>query len=324
MAMISWVPMRFKPVYQTYIWGGRGMVELYGRSDAPATGPVAESWELSDRADGMSVAGTGPLAGQTLRSIIAEHREAILGRTPAGEVFPLLIKLLDARETLSVQVHPDDESARQGHGEAKSEAWYVLHAVPGACVYRGLRPGVSPAEAGQSLTDGTLADKLERVPVDAGDLIYVPGGTVHAIGAGCMLLEVQQNSNTTYRIFDWNRVGPDGQPRALHLDAAGQVARWNTADTHPPADDGRCVTPYFTIEPCAVGRRAMSVADPLRGFTVLFVEEGPVLLVAGGVEQHVAPGTTWLLPAALRQVKVSRVDRETPARIVLIRGGRPA
>lgn len=308
-------------MYQTYLWGGRQIPNHYGRRDAPAEGPVAESWEVSDRPDGMSVVAGGPWDGRTLRSLIEEHREALLGKSPAGPVFPLLIKLIDARETLSVQVHPDDVTASQGMGEAKSEAWYILRAEPGACLYRGLKAGVTAAQAERSLTDGSMADLLERVPVDAGDIVYVPGGTVHAIGAGCLLLEVQQNSNTTYRIFDWNRVGPDGKPRALHIEEARKVSHWETADTHSPAEDGRCETPYFTIEPCVLGKRALSIADPLKGFTVLFVEEGPVKIQVGEEEIMADTASTWLIPAALRKVKVARPG-EDAARVVLIRGAR--
>ena len=319
--MNTWSPLLFKSVYQSYLWGGRRLPESLGRRDAPAEGPVAESWEISDRADGMSVVADGPFAGRSLRSLVESQRAEIIGASPAGEVFPLLIKLIDARETLSVQVHPDDAAARQGMGEAKSEAWYILRADPGACVYRGLKAGVTVEQAERALTDGSLAGLLERVPVAPGDIIYVPGGTVHAIGAGCLLLEVQQNSNTTYRIFDWNRVGPDGKPRALHLDEARKVTHWQTAATHSPAEGGRCVTPYFTIEPCQVGRHAMSVADPLQGFTILFVEEGTVQLQYGGEKVTAQTSSTWLLPAALRNVKAASASADA-ARVVLIRGGR--
>ena len=313
-------PIRFKPVYQSYLWGGRTMVERYARSDAPGAGPVAESWEVSDRPDGMSVADGAAWNGATLRALIAANPETVLGRT-ARDVFPLLIKLIDARETLSVQVHPDDASAAAGLGEAKSEAWYVLAAEPGACVYHGFLPGVTREAAEKGCFDGSVASLMRRIPVSPGEIIYVPGGTVHAIGAGCLLLEVQQNSNTTFRIFDWNRVGPDGKPRALHLEQARQVIRWETPESHSPSEDGRCVTPYFSIEPRELGKRALSLADPLKGFTVVFVEEGPVRWQWADGEIEAAPGTTWLFPAALRKIKVARVA-DVPGRIVIIRGSR--
>jgi mannose-6-phosphate isomerase len=312
-------PLCFSPVYQTYLWGGCQLSERYGRSDAPADGPVAESWELSDRTDGMSVVATGTYRGRTLRELMQEHREAIMGPAFSGTAFPLLIKLIDARETLSVQVHPDDAAAAAGHGEAKSEAWYVLEAAPGACVYRGLREGADAASFNTALDEGRVEELLLRYSVSAGDTIYIPGGTVHAIGAGCLLLEVQQNSNTTYRLFDWNRVGPDGKPRALHVEQARPVIHWDVQAIHQPADEGRCLTPYFTIEPVALGRRPVSLTDPLRGCTVVFVERGPVEIRYGDGAVTAREGTTWLLPAALikpRVVSAEGVD----GRVVLVRG----
>ena len=321
--MKTWEPLHFTPVYQSYLWGGRDLVERFARTDAPASGPVAESWECSDRLDGMSVVASGAWAGQTLRDLMTENRDAIIGKAACPGPFPLLIKLIDARQTLSVQVHPDDAAAALGIGEAKSEAWYVLDAQPGACVYRGFRPGVSEQEVNDSLRNGTVADLLVRQSVVPGDTIYIPGGTVHAIGEGCLLLEVQQNSNTTYRLFDWNRVGPDGQPRALHLDEAAKVIKWQTDESHQPAEDGRCVTPYFSIEPVVLGKRPVSLTDPLRGYTIVFVEEGPVRFDSPAGSYIGSTGTTWLIPAALKSGKVSRHENEA-ARVVLIRGMKAA
>lgn len=321
--MKTWEPLHFTPVYQSYLWGGRDLVDRYARSDAPAAGPVAESWECSDRNDGMSVIASGSMAGQTLRSLMLEYRDDVIGKASCPGPFPLLIKMIDARETLSVQVHPDDEAAARGIGEAKSEAWYVLDAKPGACVYRGFRPGVTEQDMNDALKNGSVADLLVRQSVVPGDTIYIPGGTVHAIGEGCLLLEVQQNSNTTYRMFDWNRFGPDGKPRALHLDEARKVIKWETDESHPPAEDGRCVTPYFSIEPVVLGKRPVSLTDPLRGYTILFVEEGPVRIDTPNGNLIGAAGTTWLFPAALKACKVARHENEA-ARVVLIRGAKAA
>jgi mannose-6-phosphate isomerase len=314
-------PFHFKPVYQTYLWGGRGMVEYYQRTDAPAGGPVAESWELSDRPDGMSMTAEG----HSLRELMTSDPGGMLGTAApaASGAFPLLIKVLDARETLSVQVHPDDETAAAGHGEAKSEAWYVLAAAPEACVYHGFKAGVSRAEAEASLTDGSIADKLEKIPVRAGDIIYVPGGTVHAIGAGCLLLEVQQNSNTTFRIFDWNRTGADGKPRELHLEQSRQVIHWERLEDGTPVKRGDCHTPYFSMLPREINAMSLHVVDPAGGFTVIFVEAGPVLLKTGGDTQSLPAGTTWLLPAAVGDAELQAAD-DASAKVVLIRGRQAA
>lgn len=267
----------------------------------------------------MSVADMGPFEGQALRSILSEHGPAIIGAAHGGTRFPLLIKLIDAHQSLSVQVHPDDEKSARGFGDAKSEAWYVLDAKPGACIYRGFQSWVTPEHYEQAIRDGTVADLLVRYSVTPGDMIYIPGGTVHAIGAGCLLLEVQQNSNTTYRVFDWNRVGSDGKARELHLEQAKSVINFNSDETHSPAEDGRCITPYFSIEPVTLGKRPMSLIDPLKGYTIVFVEEGRVALNFPGGSCLAASGSTWLIPASLKKCTALRNESE-PSRIVLIRG----
>lgn len=314
-----WEPIRFLPVYKSYLWGGRVIPEHFGRSDAPTAGPVAESWELSDRDEGMSRVADGVHIGKSLRELLSEDRAALLGTSMAGAVFPLLIKVIDAAQSLSVQVHPDDESAPKVHGEAKSEAWYVLDARPGAFIYRGIQPGVTPEQFRKAVEAGGVEKLLVRHAVAAGDCIYIPGGTVHAIGAGCLLLEVQQNSNTTFRVYDWNRKDPSGKPRELHLEQAEQVMKFGDKEQHPPAEEGRCVTPYFSMEPITVGKRAVSASDPLKGFTVVFVEEGRVAFQHPGGESEAAAGTTWLIPAALRKCKIANKGSD-PARVVIIRG----
>lgn len=312
-------PVRFRPVYQSYLWGGRKLADRYGRKDVPPSGPVAESWEVSDRDDGMSVAAEGPFAGCSLRTLMQDHREGILGQSRAGKVFPLLVKVIDARETLSIQVHPDDEAAARGIGEAKSEAWYVLDADPGAFVYCGFRPGVTREEAEASLGKATMPELLVRHPVVRGEVIYIPGGTVHAIGAGCLLLEVQQNSNTTFRLFDYDRKGPDGKTRALHLDEARKVIHWDAGHVRPENKGGCCRTPYFSIESCSVDRAPLPLVDPLGGFTMVFVEEGSIEVAGSHGSRAAGSGTTWLIPASLRDVRALPIDG-APARIVIMRG----
>ena len=296
------------------------MAAHFGRTDAPKAGPVAESWEVSDRPDGMSVVANGPLAGQTLGSLIRDHRRELLGTAKAGAVFPLLIKILDARETLSIQVHPDDAAATRGIGEAKSEAWYVLSATPDACVYRGFRRDMNPDAARRTMVDGGIVDTLIRQPVKQGDFIYVPGGTVHAIGAGCLLLEVQQNSNTTYRLYDWGRTGPDGKTRALHLEEGQQVIDWTAFKI--PVESGRgrdFITPYFSIRPADITHDPLNLASPDGGFTVVFVEQGSVVFDHGESRTEARAGTSWLIPAALKSIRIQAAGG-SPARAVIIRG----
>ena len=302
-------PLCFWPVYKDYIWGGDRIIRLYHRAEPP--GRYAESWEISDRADGMSVIRNGPLAGQTLADVIRDAGPALLGTSVKDRRFPLLIKLIDSRDRLSVQVHPDDDSAKRFGGEAKTEMWYVLDADAGAGVFAGLRPGADEQVFHDALASRRFKDLLTFVPVAPGDAVFVPGGRVHAIDAGCVLLEVQQNSNTTYRIYDWDRVGADGKPRELHLQEALRVIRWkesSVAKTPPRKLDAigrnerweiiRCA--YFRMERIAVKARCRLAGDE-RTFQALFVPKAGVTLHWNGESLPLAPGTSCLVPAALQE-----------------------
>jgi mannose-6-phosphate isomerase len=210
-------PITFRPIYQERIWGGRRLHESLRRS-LPEGRPIGESWELVDRPEAQSVVDTGPLAGTPLHVLWTQHREAVFGcAAPRGPRFPLLAKLLDARETLSVQVHPPARVAAALQGEPKTEMWYVLEASPSAAIYAGFQRGVTRSAFERALETGMLEPLLHRIPVRAGDAITIPSGRCHAIGAGCLIAEIQQNSDSTYRVFDWNRPGLDGRPRQLHL-----------------------------------------------------------------------------------------------------------
>ena len=233
-------PLTFEPRYKDRIWGGRELERLYARK-IPAGQPIGESWEITDRPGDVSVITNGPLAGKDLRWLLENHAAEVLGdaRPAAAGRFPLLCKILDARERLSLQVHPPADKARELHGEPKTEMWFIADAAPGACLYVGLKRGVTRAEFEQKIGDGTVADCFQRLPVRAGDAMFLPSGRVHAIGDGLVIFEIQQNSDTTYRVFDWNRVGLDGQPRELHV--AQSLASINFADFEPPLVDTKFV-----------------------------------------------------------------------------------
>lgn len=307
-------PLRFRPVYQTYLWGGEKLRTRLGRADAPE-GIVAESWEISDRDDGMGVVAEGPWAGRTFRELMEAHGAAILGERGRTERFPLLIKVLDAAKTLSVQVHPNDETARVYGGEAKTEMWYVLEAEPDAVVYCGLKEGVTPEGFRAAIEANALEGLMKTIPVKAGDAIFVPGGRVHAIGAGCLLLEVQQNSNTTYRIYDWGRVGADGKGRALHIDQALEVTLWEdpeSALTAAEALEPFCglerervmESPYFRLEALAVdGERTLGFDGG--SFQVLFAVRQGFTVCGNGETVEVPEGSSVLIPAALREVELA-------------------
>jgi mannose-6-phosphate isomerase len=304
----------FRPVYQPYIWGGDKLRTRLNRNDTPE-GIVAESWEVSDRDDGMSVVESGPFEGQTLHEVIAGDPQALLGSRAKADRFPLLIKVLDAAKTLSVQVHPNDQTAIEFGGEAKTEMWYVLEADEGAAVYCGLAEGVTPEAFRKGIEDNALEPMLKKIPVKSGDAIFVPGGRVHAIADGCLLLEVQQNSNTTYRIYDWGRVGADGKSRELHIDQALEVTLWeDKEDALTPAEpmvplaglprEKIMESDYFLIEKLALTGSADLPACP-ESFQVLFVQEGEVTVSGGGVEVSAARGRSVLIPAAATGVSVT-------------------
>ena len=198
------MPILLQPVYKEYIWGGDRLIHEFHRRLNP--GIYAEAWEIADHPDGRTRIINGPDAGATLAEAIAHRGPELLGAGRADKTFPLLVKLIDARETLSVQVHPNDAAAARFGGEAKSEMWYVLSATPDAHIYSGFKPGVGPAEFEQARAAGTIPSLLQRFPARPGMVFNTPGGRVHAIGAGCLLLEVQQDANTTYRLYDWDRL----------------------------------------------------------------------------------------------------------------------
>jgi mannose-6-phosphate isomerase len=220
-------PMLFEPVLKSYIWGGRNLARL-GRS-LPSAGVVAESWEIAAHEDGTTVVANGLFAGKPLTEVHAELGLALIGTknewAQERGKFPLLVKLLDAAKPMSVQVHPDDEYAlaHEGNELGKTEMWVVLDARPDAELIVGVVEGTTRETFWEALNAGRLESLLGRVKVQAGDHLCVPAGTLHAITDGVIMAEIQQNSNTTYRVYDWNRVGPDGKSRPLHVEKALDV-----------------------------------------------------------------------------------------------------
>jgi mannose-6-phosphate isomerase len=210
-------PLTFQPIFKERVWGGRSLARLYGKNLPPGV-PIGESWEISDRPGDVSIIANGTLAGKNLRWLMENHGRELLGsaKSPAGR-FPLLPKILDAQKKPSLQVHPPAHKAAELCGEPKTEMWYIADAAPGAELFVGLKHGTTHADFEHKLRDGSVADCFHRVPVRAGDAMFLPSGRVHAIGAGLVIFEIQQSSDTTYRVFDWNRVGLDGKPRELHV-----------------------------------------------------------------------------------------------------------
>lgn len=218
-------PIRFPPYYMERVWGGRRLETLFGRSLPVANRPFGESWEISDRPEAQSTVTEGLWGGRTLHDLWQNERGSIFGESLKNHPsfrFPLLMKILDARADLSIQVHPPENVAAQLGGEPKTEAWFVAHADPGAKLYVGLREGVDRLFFEKALNDGTVADAVNVIEPNAGDCLFIPSGRLHAIGKGLVIFEIQQNSDTTYRVFDWNRKGLDGKPRQLHIDESLQ------------------------------------------------------------------------------------------------------
>lgn len=291
-------PLRFEPVYRSHVWGGSRIAGKYRRAGLPEK--CAESWEISDRADGMSVVADGPLKGRTLCDLVRLMGENLLGRGRRDDRFPLLLKIIDARERLSIQVHPDTAGAARHGGEAKTEMWYTLDADPGARVLAGFKKETSPDVFRTAVENRSVQDWLNAVPVKKGSVVYVPGGRVHSIDAGCLLLEIQQNSDTTYRIYDW------GRPRPLHLEQAMQVIRWEDKED-PRADAENFLCDFFKFRKHSLNGPQSFQCDG-RSFQILFVEDGPLQVAWEGGREEYAAGTSILLPATLREWSVRPIQ----------------
>ena len=296
-------PLTFKPLYMERIWGGRELERVYGRSLPDPHLPFGESWEIVDRADEQSVVDHGPLAGTSLHELWTTRREEIFGGGGDGHPrFPLLIKVLDVRENLSLQVHPPAHLAAALGGEPKTELWFIAECDPGAKLYVGLKRGVTKAHFEQAIANGTVAECVHALSPLPGESIFIPSGRLHAIGAGFLIHEIQQNSDTTYRVFDWNRLGLDGKPRALHV--ARSLASIDFSDFEPamdtPAGEHLAACPYFNT-----ARKALVagqfIANPAAAqFAILAVVEGTVASAAG---RRFTKGRFLLLPGNAAPLK---------------------
>lgn len=209
-------PLTFQPIFVERLWGGRRLESEFGKK-LPAQRPIGESWEIADRPEAQSIVRAGPLRGKTLHELWTQYRDEIFGDVPNSPRFPLLLKLLDAHDKLSLQVHPPERIAETLGGEAKTEFWYVAAADRGAEIYLGFRESITREQFEKALCEGTAADHVHKIRVKAGDAVLLPAGRFHAAGAGILLIEVQQNSDTTYRVFDWNRQDDAGKLRQLHV-----------------------------------------------------------------------------------------------------------
>ena len=287
-------PIVFEPLYMQRVWGGRELEKQYGRT-LPDAAPYGESWEIVDREHEQSVVRGGDFAGKTLHELWARHRSEVFGEgLPDSERFPVLIKVLDARDDLSIQVHPPVHLAAELGGEPKTEMWYIAGADPGAKLYVGLKNGVTRADFEKAIRDGSVADCVHAVEPRAGESIFIPSGRLHAIGAGFLIHEIQQNSDTTYRVFDWNRVGLDGKPRELHV--AESLASIDFEDFEPAMDepDGTAIAEcdYFRVEKLVLAAGESAGNREPGKFSIFSVAEGEVACGSAAF----AKGDFFLLP----------------------------
>jgi mannose-6-phosphate isomerase len=345
-------PLIFQARFKDRIWGGRELERLYAKK-IPAGQAIGESWEISDRPGDASVITNGPLAGKDLRWLMEQHPAEVLGgakpevkgrfpllrqteyygpgaKPAAGGRFPLLCKILDARERLSLQVHPPASKAAELKGEPKTEMWFIADAAPDACLYVGLKYGVTRAEFEKRIADGSVADCFHRIPVRAGDTMFLPSGRVHAIGDGLVIFEIQQNSDTTYRVFDWNRVGLDGRPRELHI--AQSLASIDFNDFEPKLVQTKFIgdetakvrqlvsDPLFSVEQWEMKATApekltnlpipwrpfCATTTPLANFTlqILAVVKGEVEIKSDVGSLVLSAGQFCLVPGCLKNTEV--------------------
>ena len=292
-------PLKFRPIYKQRIWGGQKLREVFDK-DLPPFEKIGESWELADLPNDKSVIANGELAGETLSSTIEKYPKEITGDENFSVPFPLLIKLLDAQDVLSVQVHPDPQTCRRlGKGEPKTECWYIISAAPDAVIYKGLKESVTKKQFAEAIEKGNVANMLAKVSVEAGQCHFLPAGTAHAIGPGLLIAEIQMPSDTTYRVFDWNRVDDAGKPRELHIEEALESIHFDASDDNLSVTTvGRLVdSEYFTIDKGHQAPNCELLLSPGQMKTLVIISGfGTILGTEGNIVEFKA-GDTLLVPA---------------------------
>ncbi len=300
-------PLKFQPMLKPVIWGGSGISRF--KNIQPVQEGIGESWEVSGMKGDASVVSNGSLKGKSLEELIIEHGGSLLGESihkRFGNTFPLLVKLIDAQEALSIQVHPDDVLAKERHDSfGKTEMWYVIRATPGAYLYSGFKQSITPEEYVEKVSDNTFTDTLQRHDVKEGDVFFLPAGRVHAIGAGCFMAEIQQTSNITYRIWDYNRKDAAGNSRELHTDLAKDAIDYRVYDSYQtyyvrkknqPAE--LVTSPFFTT--CLLELDQATTRDyrDIDSFIIYICVEGSATLKDDrGYSVEAARGESILIPA---------------------------
>ena len=312
-------PLRFVPIFRRYIWGGNRLRTL-GKSIGQET--CAESWEIVDHGEDQSVVEFGPFKGKTLGEIVRSHPIQLLGEKVAKKIsadsrpmqlknrFPLLFKFLDATRNLSVQVHPDDEMASElvPPDLGKTEAWYVLDAQPDAKIYAGLKEGVSKSDFALAVEKNETESVLNSFKTQKGDCVFIPAGTIHALGEGLLIAEIQQSSDTTFRLFDWNRLGNDGKPRQLHIEQGIEAIDFNRGPVFPIKPENQNGEPILSCDVFALSLRNIGEKSKLGRdgkCQIVAVLEGSISVAEDQCGNPLEKGDTMLIPASCPELSIS-------------------
>src|SRR6266480_5578008 len=299
-------PLTFAPIFMERIWGGRRLETDFGKK-LPANRRIGESWEIVDRPEAQSVVRDGPLRGKTLHELWTQHRQELFGGVADMPRFPLLIKLLDANQKLSLQVHPTEKVAAKLGGEPKTESWYVAAADPDAGLFVGLKEAMTREQFEGALRSGTISEHVHTIRVKAGDAMFLPAGRLHAVGAGNLLVEIQQNSDTTYRVFDWNRVGKNGNARSLHIEQALQCIDFNDVVPGLVGLRGEVLVNHklFEVQKWILNRPRQTAAHG--HFAIVCCLTGSLQCA----DVDLAAGEFFLVPAELRDRQLKPLRSET-------------
>lgn len=286
----------FTPVYMERVWGGRQLETIYGRPLPKAGTPYGESWDISDRPEAQSTVDHGMFTGMSLHELWTEKREEVFGKGFENtERFPLLAKILDANADLSIQVHPSEDLAKELGGEAKTEMWYIAAAEEGAKLYVGIKGGVTKEDFQEAINNGTVDQLAHVLKPKTGESIFIPSGRFHGIGSGLLIYEIQQNSDTTYRVFDWNRLGINGKPRDLHIEESMKCIDFNDFTPSMNEHDGTAIAncPFFKVDKIELKpNTSIGNPDPER-FSIITVVKGS--LTSNDQRVH-KPGAFIILP----------------------------
>lgn len=304
---------KFIPIYKNTIWGGTRIADMHSLSDTDAN--IGESWLLSGVDEMPSVVAEGPDRGMTIKQLIVRDGDSLLGllnHKRYGDSFPLLIKLIDSLQNLSVQVHPDNETARSlGTGRGKTEMWYVLESKPGATLTVGLNRNITPDEFHSLSASGRITEVLNVAAANSGDVFFIPGGTIHSIGAGCLLVEVQQASDTTFRIYDYDRLDTDGRPRELHTELAARAASLAASSgepvrytAHPDIPVNVVRSPFFSTNVMSIEEQMVRDYSECDSFVVIIATEGSATVTGAHDAAVLTRGQLALIPASTDNVTI--------------------